>query len=254
MCGIAGVFLAPGPRSEAQWQRIRHLFTQTLLFNEKRGRQAAGVALVRRDGDLSLYKQPVTAAQLVKMERYQAILAGLDPESVCLMGHTRMPTKGSRWNNANNHPLFAGHTVGVHNGVIYNDDELFAAYDLTRQAQVDSEVIFRLFDRVDPGLYNGRYAQQIVERVGLLDGPAATLSVDLRRPQTLMVLKRGRPLCLHYAEDLRALFFSSRYLFLRKAFGHAVVAEMLETDHLHLFEAATLLRRRSEPAVSILLP
>jgi glucosamine 6-phosphate synthetase-like amidotransferase/phosphosugar isomerase protein len=250
MCGIAGVFLLPASRPAAQWQRIRHLFTQTLLFNEERGRQAAGVASVRRDGTLHLFKQPVAAAQLVAHGRYRALLAALDRESVCLLGHTRWPTKGSRWNNANNHPLRAGHTVGVHNGIITNDDELFEAHGLDRRAQVDSEVIFRLLDSVDPHTDGGHYAERLVERVAQLEGTAATLSVDVRRPQTLVVLKRGRPLCLHYAADLRALFFSSRYLFLRKAFGHAVVAEMLEADRLHLFEADALSQRGSRPVLS----
>jgi glucosamine 6-phosphate synthetase-like amidotransferase/phosphosugar isomerase protein len=174
------------------------------------------------------------------MEGYRRALSAIGDDTVCVLGHTRMPTKGSRWRNVNNHPLVAGHVVGVHNGIIVNDDRIFAHTGLPRSGEVDSEVIFRLQDTVNPLLCNGRYAALVQERVSLLEGTFATLSVDLRLPAGLLVLKQFQPLCLHYEREWQALFFSSRYVFLRQAFGRSVITEALESGRGFYFDAQRL--------------
>ena len=56
-------------------------------------------------------------------------------------------TKGHPRIEANNHPIRHGAVVGVHNGIIFNDDELMAAHGFERaepKMTVDSEAIFAL--------------------------------------------------------------------------------------------------------------
>ncbi|MBN1484195.1 MAG: hypothetical protein JXA37_05690 [Chloroflexia bacterium] len=240
MCGLAGILLHPQERTPEQWQQLRELFSQTLLYNQERGREASGVALIQTDGDFRLFKQPLAASDLLQTARYREILAQLGPRTSCLLGHTRMPTKGSRWNNANNHPLLVGRVLGVHNGVIQNDDDLFARLQLPRRGQVDSEIIFRLLNGIESYPQNGQLPQAVQQVAQQLDGPFATLSVDLRRPREILVLKHLRPLCFHYEAELQAVFFSSRYLFLRKAFGRSVLTEALDSDHGFVFDAESL--------------
>jgi glucosamine 6-phosphate synthetase-like amidotransferase/phosphosugar isomerase protein len=240
MCGLAGVLLFPTERPATEWQEIRDCFTQTLIFNEERGRQASGVTLIQRDGAFRLLKQPLPASELVETEPYRAILAAVGPETTCLLGHTRWPTKGSRWDNANNHPLLAGRVLGIHNGHIHNDDALFARLGLPRQGQVDSEIIFRLLDTLSPLNLNGTYLAAVRRQTALLQGRFTTLSVDLRHPGRLLTLKYEQPLCVHYHAPWRALIFSSRYLFLRKAFGRAVITEALPSRRAYLFDAERL--------------
>lgn len=239
--------LYPSQRSETQWGELREVFTRMLVFNEERGREASGVALISRDGTFRLFKQPVPASQLVKMESYLDIMASIDFATTCLLGHTRAPTKGSRWNNDNNHPLLVGHTVGIHNGMIDNDDDIFTLSGFPRAGEVDSEVIFSLLDRIGPISNNGSYPSLVQRQVALLEGFFTTLSIDLRRPTRLLILKYLRPLCLHYEKRLNALFFSSRYLFLRKAFGHTVITEALESKQGFIFDAEQLLKKGSIP-------
>lgn len=250
MCGLAGILLFPTDRTATDWQDIRRLFTQTLVFNEARGRDAAGVALIQRDGVFRLFKQPMPASDLVETPPYQEVMAELGSDTTCLLGHARLPTKGSPWNNANNHPLLVGHTLGIHNGLIRNDDEIFAAFHLPRQAQVDSEILFRLLNAVHPLSHNGQYLPQIRERLRHVEGTFATLSVDLRQPTQLVALKYDNPLCLHYEPSLAALFFSSRYLFLRQAFGRSVITEALAPSHAYLFAAEQLPRSGMQPVCS----
>lgn len=253
MCGLSGILFYPKERSAEEWQTLCHLFTQTVVFNEERGREATGIALVNRDGTSALFKQPVPATEFVKMEPVQNILDSVNQETVCLLGHTRKPTQGTRWNNQNNHPLMVSHTLGIHNGTIKNSDDLFQSLSLSRQGEVDSEIIFRLLDSLDPSSLNGEYLPSVKEKAGLLMGRMTTMSVDLRYPTQLLVIKRGNPLCLHYESDLKALFFSSRYLFLRKAFGRAVITEALSPDKAFLFEADRLPEYGKEPVQSIQL-
>lgn len=240
MCGLAGLLLYPQERSHTEWQELQHLFTQTLLFNQERGREATGVALFQLDRRFHLFKQPLPAAQLVQMPDYHRLLNQIGPHTTCLLGHTRMPTKGSPTNNANNHPLHTGHVIGIHNGQIDNDNRLFAELALPRQGQVDSEIIFRLLDTIPENALDGRYLPSALERIKRLQGRFTTLSVDLRQPARLLVLKADMPLCVHYDPRLQALFFSSRYLFLRQAFGRAVIAEALPSQHAYLFDATAL--------------
>jgi glucosamine 6-phosphate synthetase-like amidotransferase/phosphosugar isomerase protein len=253
MCGLAGILLFPARRSATEWLAIRQCFTQTLIFNEERGREAAGMALIRRDGSYRLLKEPVPASDLVAGEAYRDLLAQVDAETTCLLGHTRAPTKGSRWNNANNHPLVAGQVVGIHNGHIDNDDELFAQLDLPRQGQVDSEIIFRLFDTISLHSRNGTYLQAVRRRTNMLRGRFATLSVDLWQPGRLLAVKKDMPLCVHYHAPWQALCFSSRYLFLRKAFGRSVITEALDSRQIYLFDAERLPEQGKEPAGSLVL-
>lgn len=257
MCGLAGVLLYPTQRSETEWVELSEVFTRMLVFNEARGREAAGVAVIQIGGDYSLFKQPVPASELVEMYGYRRVLEAIGDGTTCILGHTRMPTKGSRWNNANNHPLLANHVIGIHNGMIGNDDDLFARFGLPRAGEVDSEIIFRLLDTLNPtcsnSKLNGTYLAAAREKVQLLKGCFTTLSVDLRKPTGLLVTKNLMPLCLHHEERLGALFFSSRYLFLRKAFGRSVITEALESRRGFYFDAERLIEKGQEPVQTFAL-
>ncbi len=247
MCGLTGVLLYPTSRSPETWEEIKKIATANLLFNEERGREAAGIAVIQSDGRYQLFKQPVPASELVEMEDYRRVLDTVGDETVCILGHTRAPTKGSRWRNVNNHPLIAGHVIGIHNGVIYNDDLLFDQLQLPRAGEVDSEIIFRLQDTVNPLLHPDDYPEAVGEKINLLHGRFATLSVDTRKPQCLLVMKHLQPLCLHYEQEWESLFFSSRYLFLRKAFGRAVVTEALDSGRGYYFDAQQLPQHGNQP-------
>lgn len=252
MCGIAALLLYPKERSPEQWRTLTDIFTRNLIYNEERGRAATGLAVMRLDGQIAVTKMPLPASEFTQTAKYRALLAGLDAQTTVVLGHTRLPTKGSPRNNANNHPLHSGPVWGVHNGHILNDDELFARYGYTRHAQVDSEIIFRLLADVSPTPSNG-YLATVATRLRLLDGDFTFIACDQRAPTQLLVLKHNNPLCAHWHAEWNALIFSSRYVFLRQAFGHPVSAEALPHHRLTLFDALTLPRRGLEPVATYAL-
>jgi glutamine phosphoribosylpyrophosphate amidotransferase len=63
--------------------------------------------------------------------------------------HVRDYTKGHPSLEANNHPIRHGAVVGIHNGIIRNDEEIFAECGFDRASPgmtVDSEAIFALME------------------------------------------------------------------------------------------------------------
>jgi glucosamine 6-phosphate synthetase-like amidotransferase/phosphosugar isomerase protein len=188
VCGIAGYSF--GPRSRVS----RTLAAQALLAGiAERGADAAGYAF--RSGDrVAVHKQRTGAS---------ALLDGITVPDTAgeVLVHVRDFTKGHPTILANNHPIRHGRVVGVHNGIIANDDELFDRHGIARQEPemtVDSEVIFALLDSFGTS----------PETLGQLVGAMASAWLDEREPSVLHLARGvGRPLWI--ARGRHELLFAS---------------------------------------------
>jgi glucosamine 6-phosphate synthetase-like amidotransferase/phosphosugar isomerase protein len=177
MCGIAGYSLSS--RSAVD----RTLAAQSLLAGiAERGADAVGYAY---RGPESPY--PVVTKQRTPASELLARIAVPDTATELLV-HVRDYTKGHPSISANNHPVHHGPVVGVHNGIILNDDELLAPHSCARseaQMTVDSEAIFAL------AAHSHNEARVLED----LDGSFATAWLDERVTGTLFVARgAGRPL------------------------------------------------------------
>ena len=122
-------------------------------------------------------------------------------EATKLLVHVRDFTKGHPSLSANNHPIRHGAVVGIHNGIITNDDELFARHEIVRAEPgmtVDSEIIFALAE-----LSRGRTAEALQE----LYGSMATAWLDEGRSELVLARGLGRPLWIGHTKS--ELFFAS---------------------------------------------
>ena len=108
-----------------------------LVEIEVRGTDATGFAYTTPNKQLMVNKWAEKASDVVGM-RYDK----LPRVARSAVLHTRLATQGSKDRRANNHPIVQGGIVGVHNGVIMNDDEIFADLGCVRNGEVDSEAIF----------------------------------------------------------------------------------------------------------------
>jgi glucosamine 6-phosphate synthetase-like amidotransferase/phosphosugar isomerase protein len=190
MCGIAGYSLSS--RSAVD----RTLAAQSLLAGiAERGADAVGYA----------YRGPEDAYPVVTKQRTAASelldrIAVPQPATELLV-HVRDYTKGHPSISANNHPVRHGPVVGIHNGIILNDDELLAPHRCARseaRMTVDSEAIFALaaHSRNDP---------RVLES---LDGSFATAWLDGRVAGMVFVARgAGRPLWL--GSGKHEVFFAS---------------------------------------------
>ncbi len=243
--------LHPQERSTEQWQAIRQAFRLNLIFNEPRGPAATGVAVMDTDGTVALCKKPLPASAFTETLEYRKTLEGVGRHTSLILGHTRLPTKGDPLQGANNHPICAGAVVGVHNGHIANDDELFVETGFRRLGDVDSEIVFRLIEGVRPGMRGARYLDQVRQRIQLLRGEYTFVACDRRKPEQLLVLRDGNPLCAHFAKDWNAIVFSSRYAYLRFTFGPACKIESLPSSILMLYDAAQLAAHGRSPRFAV---
>jgi len=121
MCGIAGYSFARGSRIN------RTLAAQALLAGiAERGADAVGYAYRGEPGAISVHKQRSGASKLLGR-------ISISPEANQTLIHVRDYTKGHPRIAANNHPVRHGAVKGVHNGIIVNDEEIFAAHGFQRQ-------------------------------------------------------------------------------------------------------------------------
>ena len=190
MCGIAGYSL----RSRSRVGRT--LAAQALLAAiAERGADAVGYAY-RAPGDAyaTVVKQRTPASQL--LER-----VSVPDEANQLLVHVRDYTKGHPSINANNHPVRHGPVVGIHNGIILNDDELLAPHSCARaepRMTVDSEAIFAI----------AAHSQNDARALEHLRGAMATGWVDEREPGMIFLARgSGRPLWVGDGRD--GVFFAS---------------------------------------------
>ena len=204
MCGIAGYSLKPDARID------RTLAAQALLAGiAERGADAVGYAHRSPGEAVSVQKQRSGAS---------ALLTGLTvpDESVEVLLHVRDYTKGHPTIEANNHPVRHGRVVGVHNGIILNDEEIFARHGFRRHEAsmtVDTEAIFALVEQFGPW---GKTLEQ-------LRGSMATAWVDERERGAVYLARGvGRPLWtgesregIFFASTQHALEVSERFLGLR---------------------------------------
>src|SRR5215472_2238314 len=190
MCGIAGYSVSL--RSSVD----RTLAAQALLAGiADRGADAVGYAYRGGPDTYPVVTKQRTAASRL-LERITVPAHANE-----LLIHVRDYTKGHPSIPANNHPVRHGPVVGIHNGIIVNDDELLAPHSCARaepRMSVDSEAIFALaaHSRNDP-----RALEELA-------GSMATAWLDQREQGTIFAA-RGvcRPLWLGRGRD--EVFFAS---------------------------------------------
>ena len=248
MCGINGILISPG-RTPSQLRRIRELFTANLMANEQRGREATGVALLNKDSGVRVHKAPITASRFIHSSGYLRVLDSLSENTTVMLGHTREPTKGSPQKNANNHPIIRGNIIGVHNGTITNDDLIFAQQTISgdRIGSVDSEAVIALLDSISADMEHPSYGKKLYRVSKTVIGSYVILYVNPALPYSVFLLKYKNPVSVHWDSELGALFFSSRYLFLRKTFGRSAITDGLPGRTGFMFDAKMLSKLREHP-------
>jgi glucosamine 6-phosphate synthetase-like amidotransferase/phosphosugar isomerase protein len=197
MCGIMGYYCFGDNLPDKE--KISNMFT--LL--ETRGRDASGFAFIR-ENNLIVHKAPVRSSDMVKTDEWKELL--LPPIMIL---HARAKTQGTEKNNANNHPLFNKQGLCiVHNGIIYNDREIFGKNQ--RDAEVDSEAILAVLS----AKHKGDKIKRVFEK---LEGSFSVAIIDKSEPTQLTLVKKDNPLDLYYDESLDVLYFCSEREIMREA-------------------------------------
>ena len=231
MCGIAGFSLDPKLSVD------RTLAAQALLAGiSERGADAVGYAWRGERGLVGVTKLQGGASALID----ELVVPTATSQALI---HVRDFTKGHPALAANNHPIRHGAVVGIHNGIIENDDALLARYGIARaepQMTVDSEAIFALMERRE---HDARALSE-------MRGAMAAAWLDERDNATLFIARgRLRPLWVGRSAD--GLFFASTRRAL--AIASAALKTRLQVDEvhegrlLHVVDGAIVRQRRFRP-------
>jgi glucosamine 6-phosphate synthetase-like amidotransferase/phosphosugar isomerase protein len=231
VCGIAGYSLSETSGVD------RTLAAQTLLAAiSGRGADAVGYAYRGPQTALGVHKQRTGASELL-----EALSVPTGARQVLI--HVRDYTKGHPSLEANNHPVRHGSVVGIHNGIVKNDEELFTRHGFERaepEMTVDSEAIFALAER----------EWSRAKALEQLFGSMAAAWFDERMPEVIFLARGvGRPLWV--GEGPHEVLFASTEEALRLAERYTGVSlrtrEIAEGTLLALSEGRVVRHEAFEP-------
>lgn len=152
MCGIFGIIA--GPKSGLSIRSAKKIADRLFLLSESRGKEASGIAIKKGDR-IQVLKEPCAASALIKTSRYSDLFlknptshpnsGDSGDQSLIIIGHSRLVTSGKSELNSNNQPVIRDGSVGIHNGVLVNDTELWREFSgLSKNIDLDSEIILAL--------------------------------------------------------------------------------------------------------------
>ncbi|MBU0881694.1 MAG: hypothetical protein KKE81_05800 [Candidatus Omnitrophica bacterium] len=132
MCGIFG-FIANN-NADITKGELTGALGSLVKLSQRRGCEAAGFSILS-GSKISVYKKAKNPTAMLKSASFKSYIDSsvVDaPRSgkmiitapIIAIGHTRLVTNGSQAIAENNQPINAGHMVGVHNGIITNDEYL----------------------------------------------------------------------------------------------------------------------------------
>lgn len=191
MCAIFG-FMDYGKKASANM--LKKLLRALSIEAECRGTDATGISYVN-NGNIVTFKKAKPAH---KVKLY------FPADTKCVIGHTRMTTQGSEKQNYNNHPFESEKGFSLaHNGVLYNDKELKAQYNLpATEIETDSYIAVQLLEH-----FGGVNAENIKRMSELVEG--SFVFTILRNDNTLFLVKGCNPLTLYHFPDLNLYVYAS---------------------------------------------
>ncbi|MFT4524147.1 MAG: glucosamine--fructose-6-phosphate aminotransferase (isomerizing) [Bacteroidia bacterium] len=149
MCGIFGIVIS----KEGQHNKklIKSLVEDLAVLSESRGKESCGFAMrSTTKGSIHVLKAAEPSSALVKDKLFKDFFAPLKNKvgNLVVIGHSRLVTNGSHIKSDNNQPFVKDGVVGIHNGIIVNDGDIWKNNpDLERTSEVDTESMLALMAR-----------------------------------------------------------------------------------------------------------
>ncbi len=219
MCGIFGISVCKSEKSDARG--VGHIVDALFVLSESRGKEAAGIA-VDSGRNLRVFKEAVPASTMIRSREYKEFFAEAsawpdDPKrNLAVIGHSRLVTNGNSGISDNNQPVVSGGIVGVHNGIIVNDAELWKAHaNLKRSSDVDTEVLLAIVrEKITSGT---NVSNAVAQGFDEIDG-AASVALLFGDYDVLLLATNNGSHYYVYDDASKALVFSSERLILESLF------------------------------------
>lgn len=190
MCGIAGFYL----KDSSLRVDLDELLSSLLTAIDHRGGDATGFVALGSDGIMEWQKAACDVRDFNWNRRK------VPQGTTTLLAHTRWATQGLPAFIENNHPIRRGAFFIVHNGHVFNDNELFKSSGKLPYGKVDSEAIAALLS------HKGSLTA-LPEVMEAIEGQAAVAALDER--ENALALARGSASPLYVLETKRIVLFGS---------------------------------------------
>ncbi len=225
MCGIVGYI---GARPAAG------LLLSGLESLEYRGYDSAGVAVITKNGKISVAKEKGRLSAL------EELLSNKPLEGNVGIGHTRWATHGvPSVKNSHPHTNSDGTIAVVHNGIIENHEALkdfLKKEGYSFKSETDTEVIPHLIDY----FYSGDIFSAVRKTTEKLDGSYAIGVISSNEPEKIIAVRKDSPLIAglgkdgsFIASDIPAILSETRDVYLLDDNEFAVLTK----DGISLFDA-----------------
>lgn len=248
MCGIVGMSFRRGIKQRrGQIGNLRNCFTRMLINAQIRGAAATGIMLVSEGYEGSkpkmyVLRSPLPAEDFVKTSDYAKVLSKLDETTLSVIGHTRAVSAATARNNHNNHPFVCGDIVGVHNGMVINDNILWRyspEMGKLKRSNCDSEVIFALTNHLRTTVFPIEDA--IAKALAGTEGWYALAMVSLKEPHRVFIIKDSvSDMEVAWWKAGQVAMFGSEYSHISLAFNRAGLASPLKRYRLETGVLTTL--------------
>ncbi len=200
MCGIFGFVKT----KESAGISDKNLLINLIKLSESRGKESSGIAY-RNSDKIGVLKMPERGSRLIESPVYKKIIAKNLRPPFAVMGHARLVTNGLLEDNLNNQPVIKDGVVGIHNGIIVNDSQIWKKFSsLSKNSSVDTEALLALirhFEKDGKSLPNA-----IIASFKEIEGTASVALLFNNFPYLLLATNNGS---LYFAEKNNLLIFAS---------------------------------------------
>jgi glutamine---fructose-6-phosphate transaminase (isomerizing) len=193
-------------------QLVNNLFK----LSESRGKEASGLAL-RANNSVYVLKEPITSSKLVKTAKYKELFNQTLPtiacsgtrliSSIAVLGHSRLQTNGQSEINTNNQPVVKDGAVGIHNGIIVNDNNLWKSFpEIKKKYDVDTEVFLSLLQMFRA---QGKSIAQAVKSVFEQIEGSASIAIQFEDINSIVLATNTGSLYMALSKDQKMFVFAS---------------------------------------------
>jgi hypothetical protein len=242
LCGIFGIII--GENLKLSPKELMQIVNSMFKLSESRGKEASGLA-VRFKDSIYVFKEPITSSKLVKTPKYKEMfIQTLKTESydgvhlkapVLILGHSRLQTNGQSEINTNNQPVVKDGAVGIHNGIIVNDDKLWKSFSsIQKKYDVDTEVFLSLLQ-----MYRTQ-GKSLVEAMRLvfnnIEG-SASVAVQFDDLNNLVLASNTGSLYIALSQNEKVLVFASEKFILQQSLNHKFLRKLFNERSIRQVKA-----------------
>tara|TARA_R110000737_G_scaffold203215_2_gene222333 strand:- start:399 stop:1463 length:1065 start_codon:yes stop_codon:yes gene_type:complete len=185
-------------------RQVRKISKSLLKSIAERGKHSTGVSVVSEEKEPIIYKTLKSSDVFVETSQYSQVSNEYRYDtSLCIL-HTRHATEGEV-SVRNAHPFVVGNTIGVHNGMIYNHEDIDEKHK--EMYEVDSQYLFHFINEND----------SLQKALDEIYGDYALAWIKNSKTKLNLLHEGGRDLAIAYWKDARVLFYASTKEYLKKA-------------------------------------